>query len=92
VITGMSDHTQLTIFFKKTKTSNKKNLESEEHSKKILFLDRYGIHACNPSTWEAETGGSRVRGSLSYMMIPWSLKQNKTKLFLSFKAHFWHLP
>ena len=20
------------------------------------------VHACNPSTWEAETGGSQVRG------------------------------
>ena len=27
-------------------------------------------HACNPSTWEAETGGSRFVASLSYLVRP----------------------
>ena len=25
------------------------------------------VHACNPSTWEAETGGSQVRGQLQLL-------------------------
>ena len=27
-------------------------------------------HACNPSTWEAETGGSGFAASLSYLVRP----------------------
>ena len=27
-------------------------------------------HACNPSIWEAETGGSQFEDSLSYLVRP----------------------
>ena len=28
------------------------------------------VHACNPSTWEAESGGSGFMASLSYLVRP----------------------
>ena len=28
------------------------------------------VHACNPDTWEAETGGSGFVASLSYLVRP----------------------
>ena len=28
------------------------------------------VHTCNPSTWEAETGGSRLMASISYLGRP----------------------
>ena len=32
-------------------------------------------HACNPSAWEAETGGSRLVASLSYLVRPLQLSE-----------------
>ena len=33
------------------------------------------VHACNPSTWEAETGGSEFTASLSYLVRPLQLSE-----------------
>ena len=35
---------------------------------KYLFKPGVVVHACNPSIWEAETGGSRFEDSLSYLV------------------------
>ena len=37
-------------------------------------------HACNPSTWETETGGSGFEASLSYLVRPCFKIKNKKKL------------
>ena len=50
---------------------------SEPHLQPIFILYlKQGLkpgvvaHACNPSIWEAETGGSRFEDSLSYLVRP----------------------
>jgi hypothetical protein len=35
------------------------------------------VHACNPSTWEADAGGLGVQAQPDYIVRP-CLKQNKT--------------
>jgi hypothetical protein len=37
------------------------------------------VHACNPSTWEAEAGGSQVQACLGYIVRPYLNKSNQTK-------------
>ena len=37
-------------------------------------------HACNPSIWEAETGGLRFTDSLSYLVRPCFKTKNKNGL------------
>ena len=34
-------------------------------------------HACNPSTWEVETGGSGFVASLSYLVRPSQLRETR---------------
>jgi hypothetical protein len=36
-----------------------------------------GLHSCNPSIWEVEAGGSRVKANLGYIDRS-CLKQNKS--------------
>ena len=47
---------------------------SQSHRFYMLFKNNFkpGVvaHACNPSTWEAETGGSGFAASLSYLVKP----------------------
>ena len=38
------------------------SIPSTEKNKKDKMKLGEVVHACDPSTWEAETGGSRVRG------------------------------
>jgi hypothetical protein len=39
------------------------------------------VHACNPSTWEADTGGSQLEVSLNYTEKP-CLKTTTTKTLI----------
>ena len=50
-------------------------LFKQKHLSSLFFqilLLKPGVvaHACNPSTWEAETGGSGFAASLSYLVKP----------------------
>ena len=54
---------------KERKRERKKERKKKERKKEI---EKPGVvaHACNPSTWEAETGGSMFVASLSYLVRP----------------------
>jgi hypothetical protein len=40
------------------------------------------LHACNPSTWEAEAGGSQAQASLDYLARPCIKKKTLNVLCL----------
>jgi hypothetical protein len=48
---------------------NQSNMEYQSHYQKIVIQKMLAGHACNLSTWEMETGGSKIRGQFG---------QNKT--------------